>query len=169
MSEPVSAPDSPDAPFDPPGLDWQPVQRQLATARWLTAGVTFGVLGLAAIVLALLTSPWAWIGVGVVVALAAWVAWLIPRQVRAIRWAVRGRDLVVRKGIMFRRLAVVPYVRVQYVDIEAGPLDRHFGLANLKVNTAAAGVAVDVPGLAPDTAARLREILTDKANLEPAA
>jgi membrane protein YdbS with pleckstrin-like domain len=172
VSAPVPAPPGPPAagPFDPAGVAWNPVQPQLVTVRWLAGGLTGLALAIAAAVLALAVGrPWLWSFVGLVVAVTAVSLVLVRRRVRSIGWALRERDLYVRRGRIFRRLTVVPYVRIQYVDLQAGPLDRAFGLTSLTVNTAAAGVAVNLPGLSPETAAQLREALTDKAKLEPAA
>jgi len=80
-------------------------------------------------------------------------------------YAVRDRDLFQRKGIMFRNLAVVPYVRIQYVDIHVGPIERAFGLATLTVSTAAPTLAASLQGITPERAAELREILTNREKL----
>ena len=76
----------------------------------------------------------------VVVLLGGWIAWLVPRQVRALAYAERADDLLVRRGIMFRSLVVVPYGRMQYVDVNAGPLAR---TVRDRVGPAAHGVARD--------------------------
>src|SRR5699024_12698745 len=48
---------------------------------------------------------------------------IIVRQARAIGYAERSDDLLIR-GIMFHRATVVPYGRLQFVDVDAGPIDR---------------------------------------------
>ncbi len=60
-----------------------------------------------------------------------------------------------------RRLVVVPYGRMQYVDVQAGPLDRAFGIAQVQLYTASAGTDASIPGLPPEEAARLRDRLTE--------
>jgi membrane protein YdbS with pleckstrin-like domain len=157
-------------PFDPVAAEWRPAQPGLLKVRLLGTAIT-AVLILVAAVIVFVASrwPWAWLPAGLLLAVTLPQLALIPRRVRAIGWAVRDRDLFYREGVMFRRLTVVPYTRVQYVDISAGPIERAFGLTTLKVNTAAASSAVTVPGLSPEEAARLRETLTDKSKLDPAA
>ena len=71
---------------------------------------------------------------------------LIPRQVRAIGYAEREDDLLIRRGIFFQRTLVVPYGRMQYVDIGAGPVERGLGLCTLKLHTASAGTNAEIPG-----------------------
>lgn len=80
------------------------------------------------------------------------------------RFALRERDLWIRRGIVIRSVSVIPYRRLQFVDTDQGPLARIFGLAELVVHTAAPGTSGRVPGLDASEAERLRERL---AHLEP--
>jgi membrane protein YdbS with pleckstrin-like domain len=89
-------------------------------------------------------------------------AWLIVR-VPLRRHAARGYDLgadrlrVVR-GLLFRSDTVVPFGRVQHIDVTQGPLERMFGLATLVVHTAGThNASVALPGLAQADAASMRE------------
>ncbi len=82
------------------------------------------------------------------------------RAVKAWGYAERDHDLLVRHGLLIRRLSIVPYARMQYVDVTAGPLERAFGLATVQLHTAAAASDARVPGLPPAEAARLRDRLT---------
>jgi membrane protein YdbS with pleckstrin-like domain len=82
------------------------------------------------------------------------------RRVRAWGYTERADDLLVRRGVMFRRLSVIPYGRMQYVEVTAGPFERAFGLATVQMHTAAAASDARVPGLPADEAARLRDQLT---------
>jgi membrane protein YdbS with pleckstrin-like domain len=84
----------------------------------------------------------------------------IVRAVRAWGYAERESDLLVRHGLLVRRLSIVPYARMQFVDVTAGPLERGFGLATVQLHTAAAASDARVPGLGPAEAARLRDRLT---------
>jgi len=54
---------------------------------------------------------------------------------------------------------VVPYGRMQLVDVTAGAIERIFGLATIKLHTAAATTDARIPGLRPDEATRLRDRL----------
>lgn len=98
---------------------------------------------------------------GIVVLLAATVP---PVAYRRWRFALRTRDLWIRRGIITRSVSVIPYRRLQFVDTQQGPLDRLFGLAELVVHTAAPGTSGRVPGLDVGEAEELRERL---AHLEP--
>lgn len=151
---------APAGPFDPPGVAWDGVSPRLITARLVVLGITLGVPLVACAVVAALVTPWVWIPTGALVALLLWAILLVPRQVRAMGYAERDDDLLIRKGILFRQLVVVPYGRMQFVDVEAGPLDRKLGIAKVQLHTAAATTDAVIPGLVPEEAERLRDRLT---------
>ena len=69
---------------------------------------------------------------------------------------------------MFRRLTVVPYGRMQFVDVSAGPVERIFGLATVQLHTAAAASDAKIPGLASDEASRLRDQLASLGEAQAA-
>lgn len=96
----------------------------------------------------------------------AWQAIMTRRRVRAWGFAEREDDLLIRHGIWTRRLSIVPYGRMQFIDISAGPFDRMFGLVSIKLHTAAAGSDSTVPGLSPDIATGLRDRLAHRAKSE---
>ena len=93
----------------------------------------------------------------------AWTLAILPRQARAIGYQLRDDDLVFRRGILWQRFVAVPYGRMQLIDITHGPLDRGFGIAQLKFVTAAAATGVVIPGLAQSTAETLRDHLVEVA------
>lgn len=95
------------------------------------------------------------------VATAIWATWLLRRRYRAWGYAERADDLLVRRGVLVRRLSVVPYGRMQFVDVTAGPIDRIFGLATVQLHTAAAATDARIPGLDRVSADRLRDRLAD--------
>lgn len=150
-------------PFDPAGITWTPISTRLAAVRLALAAVWLGLLLVVAVVVAVLVArAWAWSFVAVPLLLMAWLSWLIPRQVRAVGYAERDDDLLIRHGIMFRSLVVVPYGRMQYVDVNAGPLARKFGIASVQLHTAAPETNASIDGLPPAEAARLRDRLASR-------
>jgi membrane protein YdbS with pleckstrin-like domain len=150
-------------PFDPTGVAWSSVSPSLARVRRITAAIWLGVPVVVLVLVAVATgSVVVWAIAAAVAALLVWSMWAIGRQVRAIGYAERDDDLLVRRGIMWRSIVVVPYGRLQYVDVEAGPLDRVFGIARVQLHTASASTDAVIPGLVPDEAARLRDRLTDR-------
>lgn len=150
------------SPFDPDGVRWERVSPRLVPARYLALAPWFvlPIVGLS--VLAALTSPWVWAAVVALAVLAVVVAVIVPRQARAIGYVEREDDLLIRKGVLFRSLVVVPYGRMQYVDVSAGPLARAFGIASVQLHTASAATDASIDGLEPSEAARLRDRLASR-------
>jgi membrane protein YdbS with pleckstrin-like domain len=81
------------------------------------------------------------------------------RRFRAWGYLEREDDLLVRRGVLVQRLSVVPYGRMQLVEVTAGVLERLFKLSTVKLHTAAARSDARIPGLEPSEAARLRDRL----------
>ena len=98
----------------------------------------------------------------VLLLLWAWLMWLVGVQVRAITWAELPEELAIRKGRLWRRLVTIPYGRIQYVDLSAGPIARRLGYARLEVHTASPSTSGVLPGLPTAEAERLRARLSDR-------
>ncbi len=145
----------------PDTVDWRPVSRSLITvelinrAIWVVtvlAGLTVGWV---------LTDHWSWpAAMAAVLVFAIWRSFVTVRAVKAWGYAERDNDLLVRHGLVIRRLSIVPYARMQFVDVTAGPLERAFHLATVQLHTAAAARDAKIPGLPPEEASRLRDRLT---------
>ncbi|MCH8561022.1 PH domain-containing protein [Nesterenkonia sp. LB17] len=159
----------PAEPIDPTGVTWTRVDERYITVKFIT-----GILGWV-ITLAVVGTPIVldtlgvfggiplWIKIVVSAVLLTWAAvdlWLIPRRIRAIGYHERQDDLLIRRGILFQRVVAVPYGRLQYVDIEAGPLMRRYGLCTVQLKTAAAATDAVIPGASREEGARLREELS---------
>jgi membrane protein YdbS with pleckstrin-like domain len=129
--------------------------------RCVEVTVGGGVLAVAAGTAAGLIVGPAVAGAAVAVVVFGSLAVLSFARNRFRSWAYteRDEDLIVERGVMIRRLSVVPYGRMQYVDVTAGPIDRMFRLATVKLHTAAAASDARIPGLERDEAARLRDRL----------
>jgi uncharacterized protein len=147
-------------PFDPPGEPWVRVSPRLATLRRLLTVAVGLVLMAAAAVGAWFVASWLVVVVVVFGLVAVGWGWVVVgRTVGSWGYAERAEDLLVRSGVLNRQLVVVPYGRMQFVDVTAGPLDRRFGLATVQLHTAAAATDATIPGLVPAEAARLRDRL----------
>ncbi len=121
------------------------------------------ILIVAAVLAIVLHQTWAWIPAGVVVLITLITLVILPRQAKAIGYMLRDDDIVFRKGILWQRMIAVPYGRMQLVDITQGPLDRAFGVTQLKMVTAAATTGVQIPGLTQGAAEALRDTLIEVA------
>ncbi|RZS79440.1 hypothetical protein EV189_3794 [Motilibacter rhizosphaerae] len=159
-----------DPAFDALDVEWRGVSPRLAAVRRLLLCplLLLAGLGVGALVLLLGGGGWAALplGLGVVGALLASV-W-VGRAVASWAYAERGEDLLVRHGVLVRRLVVVPYGRMQFVDVTADPVHRLARLATVQLHTGAATSEVVVRGLVPAEAARLRDRLAARGEARAA-
>ncbi|MEU2424788.1 PH domain-containing protein [Streptomyces sp. NPDC007851] len=137
----------------PPGLLRM---RRLLLVVWL--GLTALAVGL---LLGLLAGP-VWAACALLpLAVLAWGWVLLGRNWRSWRYAERADDLLISRGVLWREETVVPYGRMQLVEVTSGPVERHFKLASVQLHTAAAATDATIPGLDPAEAERLRDRLTE--------
>lgn len=145
----------------PDTVEWIPVSRRLAALKRIELALGL-VIPLGACLGAYVLWGWTWtLFLAAAFVLGVAIRMLtIGRSVRSWGYAERENDLLVRHGLLTRHLSIVPYARMQFVDVSAGPLERMFNLATVQLHTAAAATDARVPGLAPAEAARLRDRLT---------
>lgn len=82
-------------------------------------------------------------------------------EVRNIAYQVREHDVSYRRGVLVKRVQTVPFVRVQHARLLQGPVHRLFNISTLMVSTA--GPDISIAGLSSDDAARLRELVVERA------
>ncbi len=141
--------------------EWlRPSPRLASVRRAEVASATVAAAPVAGAVAWIAVSPVAGLAAAVTVALAGAVAGaLVQRRVRSWGYREREDDLLVRRGILVSRLSVVPYGRMQFVDVTAGPFERRFGLVTVRLHTAAAASDARIPGLPAETGTLLRDRL----------
>ena len=105
--------------------------------------------------------PWRGVFVGPVVVIAVLLVGMVPLR----RYLARGYDMAsdrlrVVRGLLFRHDTVVPFGRVQHIDVEQGPLERMFDIARLILHTAGThNSSVVLPGLKHADALAMREAI----------
>lgn len=126
--------------FAPPGARWNRVSPRLAVVR--RCMLVLAVI-VALVVLVVLSQLGDWmpgwvlaVATGVLVLVLAWSWWLIGRGVRRWGYAEHDEELYITRGALFRKLVVVPYGRMQFVDVNAGPIDQLNGIAKVQLHTA---------------------------------
>ena len=148
---------------------WRRPSHRLLVLRRLQAGAATAALFIAAAVLGVYDGALpglACAAAAVVFGLAA--ERFVRRRFSAWGYAEREDDLLVQRGVMFSRLSVVPYGRMQFIDVTAGPLERSFGIATVRMHTAAAASDARIPGLDREEAARLRDRLAELGEAQAA-
>ena len=113
------------------------------------------------------------VGLAVIAVFGLWGLWWIlttPRRTRALGYALESNHLMARRGIVFRSMSSMPYGRIQYVDVDSGPLERMCGVARLTVRTAGTTTGTMVLfGIPLNVAEELRADLVRRADERMAA
>ena len=96
-----------------------------------------------------------------VLLLALWLVIRAPLRRYQARGYRLGEDrLRVVRGLVFNSDTVVPFGRVQHIDVHHGPLERAYGLGTLVLHTAGNhNASVALPGVAHDDALAMREAI----------
>ena len=103
-----------------------------------------------------------WVAAAVAVFGLGWTIWRVIRAGRWIRsfgFTERDRDLLITHGLWFKKLTAVPYGRMLSVEVESGPIDRLWDLAEVTLITASSHSHAKIPGLLAADAAILRDRL----------
>ncbi|GGR86483.1 hypothetical protein GCM10010269_27120 [Streptomyces humidus] len=156
------------SPVDPGGAEtaavapvWSGLPPGLLRMRRLLLVVWLGLAAVGAGLLPGLIAGPAWAAFALLpLTGVAWGWVLLGRNWRSWRYAERADDLLISRGVLWREETVVPYGRMQLVEVTSGPVERYFGLASVQLHTAAAATDATIPGLAPAEAERLRDRLT---------
>lgn len=151
-----------EALFAPPTEDWQRLSPKYLTVKLISIAFWWPVLFAGPLVgLWFATADGMrvlfWVGLAAALMVWAWRLIRAPRVFRRWGYAERGEDVYVTEGLFRRSLTCVPYGRMQLVEVQAGPIDRMFGLASVSMTTAAVGGSITIPGLDRKAAEELRD------------
>lgn len=128
-------------------------------------GVAIAVVIATIVLIALVPEPLVWAIIGAVVLLVVLAAGATQRiALRRLGYQLRRHDVSLRAGALNHRVETIPFSRVQHVTIQRGPVDRLLGLARIDVSSA--GPDLSIPGLATDDAARIKQLITDRAGVD---
>ena len=176
-SQPVSS--QPVPPQSVPEPQWVPAASGYLTVRFVhtISALAFPILAGIALYCAgaFFGGPEALriVGLAVIAVFGLWGLWWIlttPRRTRALGYALESNHLMARRGIVFRSMSSMPYGRIQYVDVDSGPLERMCGVARLTVRTAGTTTGTMVLfGIPLNVAEELRADLVRRADERMAA
>jgi len=152
-----------ETPEHPPLLRPEPGYRNLLMARAAINWLPLVIAAIAADRLFLAQTPLALVAPPVMIPVALLAILLLPSRIyRRLGYRIHDRLLQSVRGWMFHTDTLVPFVRVQHIDVTRGPLDKFFGTASLVVHTAGThNSIVRVDGLAPDRAREIRDLIRE--------
>jgi membrane protein YdbS with pleckstrin-like domain len=94
------------------------------------------------------------------VLLLTWPGISLPKR----GYVLRDKDILFRKGVVWRSVTAIPFNRIQHVETSSTPFDRKFDLATLQLFTAGGSSGdLKIDGLSTDIAEQLRVFVLEKA------
>ena len=147
-----------------PLLNVEPGYRTVRRAR---LAISWAILIVPAFILGRIflgETPWGAVLPAGVAAVGLAVLIAAPGRIyRRLLYRLDPRLLQVMRGWLFHTDTIVPLVRVQHLDVVRGPFDKMFGTASLVVHTAGTlNSIVTLPGLAPDRATEIRDVIREQ-------
>lgn len=118
---------------------------------------------IAALVLEVVSRDQALLPMGAIAGPVLLIALALIIRIPMRRYSARGYQmsadrLRVVRGVLMRSDTVVPFSRVQHIDVHQGPVERFFGIATLTLHTAGNhNASVALPGLGEPLAREMRE------------
>jgi len=80
-------------------------------------------------------------------------------------YAIRERDIIFKRGFIYKKTTVVPFNRVQHVSTGRDILDKFLGISTLRVFTAGgSGSDIGIPGLLPKITSGLKEEISKRTS-----
>lgn len=149
-------------------VDLEPIQRRYKKLIWLNEAVVFLVLFALPISAFFFDVVPLWIpslAIGILSFIFLIRLIEIEKGFPIKKFGVREKDMIYQSGFFYFTETVVPYNRIQHVEIKQGPLSRIFSLYSLRLYTAGASSGdLVIDGLDKTTAQKLKAKVLDKTS-----
>jgi len=151
---------------------FQQLDENYLVVKYIGSFIFFLILGFGLIMSYFLTDVtevkglfWGLVGLWIIWAIASFVLTNLGYKIRG--YILRDKDLVHRKGVIFKTLTTIPFNRVQHCEVSQGIIQRMFDLHTLQIFTAGGSNSdLSIPGLKADTAQRIKEFIINKTVVE---
>ncbi|MGE5355051.1 MAG: PH domain-containing protein [Deltaproteobacteria bacterium] len=81
-------------------------------------------------------------------------------------YSIRHNDLIFRRGVLFNRITIVPFNRIQHIELTRGPVENFFNLCSIKFFTAGGSQSdIIIPGLNTETANKIKSFIISKISV----
>jgi membrane protein YdbS with pleckstrin-like domain len=113
-------------------------------------------------------SPIGLSGAAALVIAESLLAYYVYAYTKSIHYAVRDHDLILGSGVFWKKEVIQPLKRIQHVEVTHGPIDKYFGLANIRLFSAGTGLSTfRIPGLDSQIAGQIKQYILDYRELGP--
>lgn len=104
-----------------------------------------------------------WSTIGLIAASLAGRTWYVGAAYRAWWYRLTADGIELHHGVFWKHASVMPYHRLQQVDVGQGPLERWFGMSSVRLRSAAATTDASIPGISQTEVEDVRRVLMQRA------
>ena len=110
----------------------------------------------------LFTFFWLLVLYGVVVLLGLVLLILAKAFFKRKKYKIADKNISYQEGILYQKETVVPFARIQHIEIDEGPLERYFKIATLSIYTAGdSGRDLKINGLELTKAQEIKSFISN--------
>lgn len=107
------------------------------------------------------TSKVFFVGLGILLIFAILYVWLTKVFFTQKKYSINEKNVTYRSGVLFQSTVIVPFSRIQHIEIDEGPFERYLGLTALSIYTAGdSGKDLLIKGLKIEKALEIKEFIT---------
>ena len=149
-------------------IDYQPLQKEYLNVELIAATIFWAVVFIAIIIIFFVADVvdvnWVkYVVLGGALVLAALSYTFLFLEFKRMMYALREHDIIYSSGYVWREKTVVPFSRIQHVEVTEGPIDRLFDLSKLKIYTAGGSSSdLSIPGLLPNQAESIKHFILNR-------
>lgn len=134
----------------------------------MVIGIIFLIILLAASIVIIFVEdvqPYGLLILGGILLLCSMICFFEWKGFKFKGFALRENDIAFREGWLWKSTIIVPYNRVQHIEVHQGPIDRLFDLASINIFTAGGSSSdLEIDGLSPEQAANIKSFIIAKTN-----
>lgn len=149
-------------------LQFEPLETRYLKLKRVSIAIAYVVLMALALLILLIDEDWALTLLIVVESFflfAFGVNIAIAPKIWDIRgYALRDKDISYRSGLFFRKVATIPFAKIQQVSVGANPLGRLFNLYYIDIINGSQGLSgqIMIPGLTREKAEKIKSLVICK-------
>lgn len=151
-------------------VQYEPIAKDLRTVNIIGNSLLFTVILLIFLVINFINGNLAetpsigWFGLLAYAVVMFIAIFLVIKGHQVKGFALRDKDILFRRGYIFRSEIAVPFNRVQHCEIKRGLIERSYNLSSLNIFTAGGATSdLTIPGLLKDQAQTLKEYIMNEA------
>lgn len=149
-------------------LNYESIPKAALYVSLMVAGIILLVILLAASIVILLiddVQPYGLMIIGGILLFFAFIFFIELKAFKYRGFALREHDIAFREGWLWKSTIIVPYNRVQHLEVHQGPIDKLFDLAAINIFTAGGSSSdLEIDGLHPEQAANIKAYILSKTN-----